>query len=370
MKSLFRKLFNSLSDIKPRDRDDYFIIFSWMISRRLIYLVIILSGLAGLFLLISFHPLEERLSGSEPVRSYRYDSLPLRFLKGRARILAKDGHIAYVGGVNKGNAEGKGKLYGRDGTVIYEGNFAHSMYNGEGKLYGGDGALRYSGEFEDNLYQGPGTEFWNNGSKEYIGNYEKGLKSGSGKLYNPGGNLIYDGTFSVGVPVFAQLLGKTTEEAGQIYTGKLILYDSGEEFCADMEEINALYKASGGGDSLEGGYRIDQVYVLADSLNFLGEIYQDVGKLRLLMGEPVYQGYTNMELAEAVGIAKLRRKGKVDFADPALVYDSVFKEVFSVSGYEQNYDLYLYVFEYEGLVYSFYCDRKNTVFFMYSMEQV
>ena len=39
-----------------------------------------------------------------------------------------------------------------------------------------------------------------------------------------------------------------------------------------------------------------------------------------------------------------------------------------VNGYRANYDLYLYAFTYEDLVYSFYSDKKNGRFAMYSIE--
>ena len=361
-----QEFFQSLFDVKPRDKDDYYVFFSWMIGRKLAFSLVVLLGLGSLFLITMFHPFQGMESGT--VRTYRYDALPLKFHKGEVRILARDGHTAYVGNVEKGNAAGTGKLYGKSGELIYEGAFENSLYNGEGKLYYGSGALKYSGEFKDNVYQGMGNGYWSNGSKEYSGGYEQGKKSGEGQLYDSGGNLILTGLFSADLPVYAQFLGKSTEEAGQIYSGKLSVYDSGDEFCVDMPQINAIYTARDGGDSLEDAYTVNRVYVLADNSTLAGETYDEISALEEAMGEAGYQGYTNMELAEAVGITTLRKRGNPDFADPQLEGSRTFQEVMEVNGYRANYDLYLYAFTYEDLVYSFYSDKKNGRFAMYSIE--
>lgn len=363
-----QEFFQSLFDVKPKDRNDYYVFFSWMISKKLAFSLVVLLGLGSLFLITMFHPFEGIGQGRGAVKTYRYDSLPLKFHKGEVKILAEDGHIAYVGAVEKGNAAGAGKLYGRNGELIYEGAFENSMFNGEGKLYYGGGALKYSGGFLDNLYQGTGNGFWNNGLKEYSGGYEQGKKSGEGQLYDSGGNLILTGAFSADLPVYAQFLGKSTEEAGQIYTGKIAVYDSGEEFCVEMPQIQAIYTARAGDDSLEDVYKVERVYVLADRITMAGEVYDEISDLRDVMGEAVYQGYSNMVLAEAVGIEALRKRGNLDFADPQIEGNRTFEEVMEVTGYRKNYDLYLYAFTYEDLVYSFYSDKKTGRFAMYSIE--
>lgn len=361
-----REFFRSLFDVKPRDKDDYYVLFSWMIGKKLAFTLVMVVGLGSLFLITLFHPLEGPGQGNG--KTYRYDALPLKFHKGEVRILAEDGHTAYVGQVEKGNASGAGRLYGKGGELIYEGAFENSLFNGEGKLYYGSGSLKYSGGFQDNLYQGMGNGYWNNGLKEYTGAYDRGKKSGEGQLYDSGGNLILTGTFSGDLPVYPQFLGKSTEEAGQIYSGRISVYDSGDEFCVDMPQINALYTARAGGDSLEDAYMVERVYVLVDCITVAGQEYDEISAIQDVMGEAWYQGYSNMELAEAVGITALRKRGNLDFADPKIEGTRAFQEVMEVSGYREDYDLYLYAFTYENLVYSFYSDKKSGSFAMYSIE--
>lgn len=366
MLSRLREFFDSLFDVKPKDKDDYYMFFSWMISRKLAFSLVMVTGLGSLFLITMFHPLEG--SGTGTVKTYRYDALPLKFHKGDVRILAADGHTAYVGNVKKGNVSGTGRLYGKNGELIYEGAFENNRYNGTGKLYYGSGALKYSGEFQDNLYQGTGTGYWSNGSREYTGEYEQGKKSGEGQLFDSSGNLVFTGVFSAGYPVYAQFLGKTTKEAGQLYSGPVVMYDSGNEFCVDMPEIGAIYSARPGDDTLEGDYTVERIYVLADHLQLAGEDHKDISSIETVMGEAGYQGFSNMVLAEAVGIKKLKAWGNPDFADPKLEGNQVFQEVMEIKSYQKDYDLYLYAFTYENLVYSFYSDKKSGHFSMYSIE--
>ena len=50
--------FQSLFDVKPKDRNDYYVFFSWMISKKLAFSLVVLLGLGSLFLITLFHPLE------------------------------------------------------------------------------------------------------------------------------------------------------------------------------------------------------------------------------------------------------------------------------------------------------------------------
>lgn len=363
-----RLFFLDIFDIRPQDETDYYTAGSWQVSRKLVLTAAVLLGAAGLFVIITFQPFH---TGGSPgsVRTYRYDSLPLKFQKGNVEILARDGHTAYVGEVDKGWAAGEGKLYGKTGNLIYEGNFRNSMFHGTGKLYYDDGAVKYEGNFAANLYEGQGTGYWNNGSPEYRGNYEKGKKSGEGELFNAGGSPVFAGLFGQDEPVYAQLLGKTTKEAGEIYQGSAKMYQGNGEVCMDLMEIYALCDTKDGSDSLEGAWKVERVYVLKNEFPLAGTVYRNTEAVAETLGEPSYQGYSGITLAEAVGITKLKQRQNLSMADPELKTEAVFEEAAEVTGYNRGYDLYLYAFEHEGLVYGFYCENENGNFVMYSIEK-
>lgn len=367
--SRIRTFFLDLFNIKPKNRKDYYTVFFWMIGKKLAFCLVVLLGTASLGLLVLLMPNSAGgTDGRDGVRTYRYDSLPLKFQKGQVRILAKDGHTAYVGAVKNGTVTGNGKLYGTGGKLIYDGAFDNNRYHGQGRLFYDSGGPRYMGEFTDNLFQGTGTGYWENGNKEYTGGYAGGLKSGEGVLYNSSGSPVFNGTFSADQIVYSQLVGKTTQEVGKIYTGVSSVYTGASELCVMMSEIGAVYSARDGSKALDQNWKVEKVYVLQDSLKLGGQIYDSISRMKETMGEPVYQGYFNMELSEAVGITGLMAMGHTEFADPQLRSSSQFDQVMEVSGYHQNYDLYLQVFEYEGLVYGFYSDKQGDKFAMYSME--
>ena len=165
-----RNFLQKLFDVKPHDKNDYFTVRNWMISRRLGFAVVIVVGLISLYFLITVAgSLGLGKAASDGVRVYRYTSIPLRFAEGNVKIKARSGYIAYEGNVKDGYAEGYGNLYSKDSNLIYSGEFGHGRYNGTGTLFYADGQTQYEGEFADNCFQGTGILYRLNGSKEYEG---------------------------------------------------------------------------------------------------------------------------------------------------------------------------------------------------------
>ena len=85
---------------------------------------------------------------------------------------------------------------------------------------------------------------------EYAGQFLKGQWSGAGVLYNSGGNQIFTGNFLAGRLLYSEFLGKTTAEVAAMYSGQSTVYNSSSEHCVSMDEINALYTANDGSESL------------------------------------------------------------------------------------------------------------------------
>ena len=45
-----------------------------------------------------------------------------------------------------------------------------------------------------------------------------------------------------------------------------------------------------------------------------------------------------------------------------------FDDVYSVTSYDKNYELYIYVYQADGLLYTFYCDSSTSDFSFYSVS--
>ena len=367
IKRFFSKIFN----IRPKNKTDYYPIFRWLVSKRLAFALIFCLGLVSVFYIFIMSPVVSSIdSKSTPqIRTYKYNSLPLKFYNGQVKILAAGGYVAYVGEVGDGAAVGKGSLYRPDGSLLYEGQFDSSMYNGAGNLYFPDGTLAYQGDFVNNVYQGQGSLYRQSGTLEYVGAFLSGMKSGGGTLYNSGGNPIFTGNFLADHLIFSEFLGKTTTETSSMYTGRTGIYSSNDEYCVSMDEINAVYAAEDGSNSLTSDWQVGSVLVLEDKFPVPGKSLSTINELTGYFGTPDYFGETWPTLLEAVGISKLSETGGAAFAPMEITASETFDQVYHVSAYDKDYELYIYVYKADGLVYTFYCDSSTSNFSMYAVSQ-
>ena len=365
-----KKFFSKIFNIRPKNKADYYPIFRWLVSKRLAFALIFCLGLVSVFYIFIMSPAASSGSeGTPQIRTYKYNSLPLKFYNGQVKILAAGGYVAYVGEVGDGSAVGKGSLYRSDGSLLYEGQFDSSMYNGTGNLYFPDGTLLYQGEFVNNLYQGQGSLYRPSGTLEYTGAFLSGMKSGSGILYNSGGNPIFSGNFLADHLIFSEFLGKTTAEASTMYTGSAGVYSGNDEYCVSMDEINAVYAAKNGENSLTTDWQVDTVLVLEDNFPVPGKSLSSINELTNYFGEPDYLGETWPSLLEAVGISKLSETDGAAFPPISMTASDTFDNVHQVSSYDKDYQLYIYVYKADGLVYTFYCDSSTSDFSMYAISQ-
>ena len=131
--TFIRTFLVKLFDIRPRHGKDYFTTRRWMISRRLCYAAVVVLGLLSLyFILVIVKPFDALSSKTGQIKTYKYNSLALRFIDSDVRIKAKSGYIAYEGAVSDGACNGQGKLYDDAGNLVYSGAFENSKYNGTG----------------------------------------------------------------------------------------------------------------------------------------------------------------------------------------------------------------------------------------------
>lgn len=364
-----REQIKSLFDFKPKNSKDYFGIFAWLVSKPLVRMVVLTAGLLSLYYITIINPLSI-FSGTGGLRTYSYRSIPLKFAKGSVRIRARSGYTAYEGNVEKGFVTGKGTLYRKSGEIAYTGSFKKNQYDGEGKLYYPGGQMQYEGEFENNAYSGEGTLYRENGSKEYEGGFSKGKKDGEGKLFDSGDNEVFTGNFSQDELLYSDLLGKTTEEITEVYTGERKLYsEEGGEFAAALEDIDAVYSGAQDGAALDDSMKVDGIYVLKDQIYLKDQVCRSVSDLKELLGEPQYEGNSSVTLAEAVAISYLNEKGNSTLTPVEMDSSKEFSDVITVSDYDPDYLVYLYTYSADGVSYTFFCNEKDGKFAMYLIEK-
>lgn len=363
-----RRFFTGLLDVRPRDEQDYFPVFRWMVSRRLVFALAVAAGLLSAWYISAALP-EDFFSGGSAPAVYRYSALPLKFCTGTVSILAWDGRLAYTGQVDGGAANGEGTLYGTDGGILYQGGFADSMYDGPGTLYYPGGTPRYTGAFRANRYNGNGTAYRPNGTREYSGEHVDGSRTGHGILYNSVGEPIFEGMFQNGRILCAGLLERTAEEAAALYGGRTEVYQSGGEYCVSMPEIGAVCAMRDGDSSLENQWTVRCVYVLEDCVPLGGAEYGTVSALTEALGQPIYSGSAWVSLPEAVALNLLEEDRPDAFGAVSMESEAEFEDVFTVSRYDREFQVYLYSYERDGLVYTVYCpEAGRSEFLMYAVE--
>ena len=365
-----RKFFGTVMDVRPRHSGDYYTFFRWMVSKRLAFAAVIGLAVCSMLYISAVLPADVLSGGSDGIRTYQYRSLPLKFCSGNVNILGSGGYLAYSGAVEKGAASGQGILYASDGSKVYEGQFADSKYNGEGTLYYSGGTPRYIGTFQNNLFHGTGQSFWSNGALQYKGDYVSGLRSGTGTLYNHVGSKIFQGNFLADEIVYYDFLDRTTEETADLYSGEIRVYQSDDEYCVAMPEISAIYEVKDGSNTLEDMWKVDRILVLKDEITIDGVRCSTVSHLQNLMGKPLYFGTVWVNLTEAVSWNQLAEEYPEAVVPVKISSEMGFENVFDVSGYNRDYQLYLYTFEYSGVLYSFYfTGAGESEFLMYAMEK-
>lgn len=365
----FRMFFSSILNVRPRHNKDYYGIFGWLVSKKLVMAITIIVGVVSLYFIFVLNPPQMFSKSETGIRTYDYDSIPLRFVSGNVKILAKSKYLAYEGNVKKGEVTGNGKLYRKDGSVVYIGEFDNNKFNGNGTTYYPSGDIQYVGEFVDNLYQGKGKLFRENGSLEYEGDFNNNKKDGAGELYDSSGNAIYKGDFNDGNILFTNFLGKSTQKLAQIYLGDKTIYTGGEDFVVHMKSIDAIYYGNSSTDNLENSITVDGVYVLKDYFEYTDKNYASIYDVKKDFGAPIYSGNTYVTMPDAIAIHVLNLNGNEFFGDVEGEWVETLEDVVTVNSYDMSYMFYMYTFVKDDIRYNFYCKDRSGQFEMYSMEK-
>ena len=354
--SKIRDFFYSMLGVKPRDKNDYYTIGRWMISKRLVYAGIIVVGVASLWYISTETKLFSAFSKTG-VRTYKYNSIRLHMAKDHVRITGKSGYLAYDGMVSEGYATGEGTLYNPQGNIVYVGNFEKNRYDGKGTENFPSGRIRYRGDFHDNYYEGEGILYREDGTTEYSGGFSQGKKNGQGILYDGGENEIYAGSFASDDIVYSELLGKTAAEVANIYKGPREMYLTDDESVIFMQAIGALYHGLRDPEALEDEEKVDSVYVLRDNFTIDSvDPVDTITELKDIFGDPYYEGNSEIVLPEAVAINLINERQKAFRGKVDMNVDRTFSDVTQVIDFDRNYPVYIYSFRRGELLYSFVCE--------------
>ncbi len=362
-----REFFVMIFDVRPKHKKDYYEVFGWLISKKLAYAIVIVIGVLSLIYLVSIRSMYLPQSQEDGVKTYDYDDIMLRFAKGSVRILGKSGYLAYEGDVESGSVTGYGNLYAVDGTLLYQGNFEQNEYEGSGTQYYPDGTMHYKGNFSENLYEGTGKLYTENGTLAYDGEFSRGMKEGTGKLYASGDKPVYEGSFSKDQLVYSALLGKSTAEVSEAYSGTNVIYQSDNDFVVLMSDIDALYVGTTDENSLEDEVMVDSVYVLKDTITVGNKECTTISDLRDAFGTEVYDGNSNVTLPEAVAINTLNKQKQTMNGSVEMETTDEYTDVITIEQMQDDYPVYLYSFLKDGLLYTFVCGDKDSTFSFYSI---
>lgn len=363
-----RNFFFRLLDIRPRDERDYYPVLGWLVSRRLAVAMVVIVSVLCVGFLWSSKP--DRTESDNPYKAYKYNSLMLKFTTGKVQILGKSGYMAYVGDVEEGTVRGRGTLYGPQGNIVYDGEFDANAYNGSGKYYE-NSRLRYEGTFKDNQYEGEGKLYRDNEALWYEGGFHMGCMSGEGTLYDTFQAPVYKGRFQEDQIVYQELIGKGTVEVSGMYMGTREIFTADDVYAVYMKEIDAIYFGDDASNTLEEEFTVKGIYVLQPQVYLGGNVMEDIPQIREILGEPVYEGNTYLEPEDEIALNKA-----CDLIGENVLYGRsgyketpVYDDVTAVSEFDRDYQAYIYVYEDEGIVYTFFCKDKDAGFDFYRMEE-
>ncbi len=357
-----------MTDVRPKDKTDYYGIFGWLVSKRLAFLVVITIGMISLMYITVIQPLSV-FTAADGVKTYSYNSIPLRFTDGKVRILAKSDYLAYEGMVSEGTATGMGVLFRKDGSTVYEGQFEKNEFHGTGTSYYPAGQVQYTGGFQHNVFSGMGRLYRENGSLEYEGAFLEGLQDGQGTLFDSSNKKIFAGNFSKGHLLYTDLLGKSTPETAQIYTGKKTVYTDDEYFVVDMPDIQGITYGRLDEENLADTVMVEGVYVLKNSFQHGRESFTNIAELSQLMGSAVYEGNTYLTTSDAVAVHVLNQNRVALNGDIMGDWNVYLADAVVVESYDPGYSVYIYTFVQEDMRYTFFCKDRSGTFDMYLIEK-
>jgi hypothetical protein len=337
-----------------------------MISKKLAFAAVIIIGSLSLLYIVNVRKPFGNLGSADGIKTYKYTSLALRMQTGKVRITGRGGYLAYEGNVEKGYTKGYGTLWDKQGSTVYIGNFEKSKYEGNGTLYYPGEIVHYTGDFHENIFEGKGKLYRESSTLWYQGEFVAGRKEGEGTLYDTGGSQVFEGLFAADEIAYSQLVGKSTTELAQQYTGRRKVYSGSEYMAVYLSDIDVIYSIPADNNELGDSSTVNEVYVLHDHINFGGNVCTNISQIREVMGTPTYQGDSFATYPEIAGIYEMSKLRKIYSGTPEISFTQELDDLITVDGYDMAYPVYLYTFERDGLLYSFLTrDEAGSGFDMY-----
>jgi len=366
----FRQWLYKLFDVKPRHQKDYYQFFNYLISKRLVQAVIVITGLLSMIYLVSSGIFTVSTSQDDIKATYKYNSFLLRTTSGNVKILGRGGYTAFVGNVNNGFVQGQGKLYNDKEQLVYEGTFEKNKYEGDGILYYPEtGVIRYTGGFHENLFSGDGILNTQSGTRNYEGQFWEGYMEGEGILYDKSGKEIFTGTFHNNGIRYNQLLGLTASEINEKYFGTQYIYNMDNSYGVALEDINCIYIYTER-DSLDPEMKAEEVVVVNGQLPWGNTTLSTIDDLKKVFGQPKYEGYSYFTFGEAIGLDyQIKNKiGPTGNLNPVVYIDEQYAEYGVVTGFDRNQEVYVYGFIIDDLEYTFITDNNKKNFYLYTIK--
>lgn len=367
---LVRGFFTKVLNVRPRDKDDYYPMGRWLVSKKLAFAVVIVVGVLSLVYIIASWGALFPSRANDGIKTYSYNNVLLKFAKGTVRIKGKSGYLAYEGEVSNAACNGVGELRNPAGFVVYQGNFARSMYEGEGTQYYDDGSIHYQGGFHENLYTGDGKLYRPNGSLEYEGDFSFNKKEGEGTLYDFGHNMVFTGQFTLDDIKYSDLIGKHSGELAEAYGGDIIMYQSVQERARYMPDINAMTVEYLDEASVDTEASVEAVYVLRDDFNTADGYVRTFQDINAVLGQPVYVGVSYGTFPELLAINKLNADGDgvILSGEADITMNSIYNEYMEVTDYDTEYNVYLHTYHKDGLSYTFVTEQGLDTFYFYFIQ--
>lgn len=331
--------------LKPRDAKDYYRAGRILVSKRLAYVLTALLLIFGIICLLGSWPVYFA-GGGQGYSVFSEDSFPLKFYKGKARILDREGKLLYIGAVKKGAADG------------------------EGASYRSDGSLRYRGHFRGGVYEGDGTLYRENGAAEYRGSFHDGKREGMGTLCDERGQPVYEGEFLEDELLYEKLVGTDTKEISGAYEGEQCIYQGASSVCVFLPDIQAVYAAGQRKKSVEDGWKAEGVYVLKKVFAAGGKNISDIEELKEYFGGAVYEGDTILRFEDVTAMSLLEEELSELYTETADVDTAgEYEDARTVTDYPRDLELYVRSYEKDGFLYTFFCSSREGTFGFYLIEE-
>lgn len=156
-----------------------------------------------------------------------------------------------------------------------------------------------------------------------------------------------------------------------MYMGTREIITADDVYAVYMKEIDAIYFGDDASNTLEEEFTVKGIYVLQPQVYLGGNMMEDIPQIREILGEPVYEGNTYLEPEDEIALNKA-----CDLIGENVLYGRsgyketpVYDDVTAVSEFDRDYQAYIYVYEDEGIVYTFFCKDKDAGFDFYRMEE-